>query len=139
MIKDYFKSRAVGFYLTVGAALLMLIAVIAYPPSFIHTSYDFKVELFMILGLGLALVLIIGGIFIKGLDNWAPAALGAGGFLALLYYALSSVDIVVKVVGGYETEQLPVMFYFMLVMLVLILVICSVTIFLRQTKVQMQA
>ena len=136
MAKDFFKSRAVGFYLTAGAALLMIVTIIVYPIGFYQTSYDFKIELFMILGLILMAILLVGGYFLKGLDNWAPAVLGLSAFMALLYYALSNVEQVIRVVGGYEAETLPFVFFFVLAMLGLTIILCSVSIFLRQAKVQ---
>lgn len=137
-IKEFFKSKAVGFYITAGAALLILITLIAYPFSFQHgwIIYDIKIELFMILGLVLALGLVAGGFFIKGLDNWAPGILAAASFLALLFFALSSVDNVIKVIGEFEDEHLSSMFWVMMIFLGLTLITSIASIFLKQTKAQ---
>lgn len=133
-LTEFIKTRSIGFYLTVVAALGSLIAIIIYPALFRNMFWDVWALFFLIIGLVLAIVFVIAGFYKKGLENWAPALIGAGAFLSLLFFLLVSYEIFVRKFGGFESIDFPAGYVFLLVLFGIIILLSIVSIFLKQKK-----
>lgn len=135
-LKQYIAERSVGYWVTLGVAVLMLILVIVYPTNFFWSQYyEGKTLVFLILGLVLGILLLVGGIFFKPLEAWAPAAMGAGVFAATLFFFVGSWLMIQDAVGGYEDRGfIPGFWPF--VVLAIIAIVASIVniIFLNQRK-----
>ena len=104
-IKNYVKSRGIGYWVSLGTAVLMLVLIIIYPTYFYWSQYwEPRTLVFLIVGLVAGIGLIVGGIFFKPLEAWTPAALGAGSFLSMIFFFMGSWLMIQDAVGGYENR-----------------------------------
>ena len=135
-LKQYVAERSVGYWVTLGVAILMLVLVIVYPTNFYWSQYyDGRTLVFLIIGLVLGVLLLVGGIFFKPLEAWAPAALGAGLFVGTLYFFVGSWLMIQDAVGGYEDRGFIDGFWpFVIIAIIAIIATIVDIIFLKQRK-----
>ncbi|MBO4990268.1 MAG: hypothetical protein J6D37_08060 [Clostridia bacterium] len=135
-LKAFVQSRGIGFWVSSVIAVLMLVLAIIYRQCFYWSQYyDARTLIFLIVGLAAGVILMVAGAFFKPLGEWAPAALGAGVFLATLFFFVGSWLMIQDAVGGYEHRGFIAGFWPFVVMAILCIVGSIVNIiFLRQTK-----
>lgn len=90
-LKAFFKSRTRGFYVSLAAAVLLLITALIYSITFSlseHINLSFEASVLVLMILGVAVFGVLSAF--KVTERYAPAALFAFGFLAFLYFNLTS-------------------------------------------------
>lgn len=135
-LKKYAAERSVGYWFTLAVAVAMLVLIIVYPVNFYWSQYyEPKTLVFLIVGLVLGVALLVGGVFWKPLEAWAPAALGAGVFVSTLFFFVGSWLMIQDAVGGYEDRGFIDGFWPFVVLAILAIVASIVNIvFLKQRK-----
>lgn len=135
-VKDFFKSRDIGFWFSLGTLILMIVLTAIYPVYFYFSQYwESRVLVFLILGLIVAAGLFVGGLFFKPLENYVPAALGIGILVATLFFFSGSWLMIQDAVGGYEHRGFIPGFWAFVVLAIICIVASIVNIIvLRQTK-----
>lgn len=135
-IKDFVKGRGIGFWVSLGILLLMLVMTIIYPVYFYFSQYwESNVLVFLILGLALAVGLFVGGLFFKPLQEYVPAALGIGVLVATLFFFSGSWLMIQDAIGGYENRGFIDGFWPFVVLAIICIAASIVNIIvLRQTK-----
>lgn len=85
-LKNYFKSKALGFYFTASVVVLSLIQLIVYVAAFTPVSWESYMHWSVIFFSALAIVSGIGLSVFKVTSPWAPAAATLMEFLSFLMF-----------------------------------------------------
>lgn len=85
-LKDYFKSKALGFYFTAAVVLLSFVQLIVYVAAFTPVSWESYMHWTVIFFSVLAIVSGIGLSVFKATSSWAPAAATLMEFLSFLMF-----------------------------------------------------
>lgn len=135
-VKNFAETKGIGFWVSAGILILMLVMTIIYPVYFYYSQYwDGRTLVFLIIGLVLGLGLMVGGIFFKPLAEWAPAAIGGCVFLATLFFFWGTWLNIQDALGGYEARGMAPGFWGFAVLAIISIVASIVNIIvLRQNK-----
>lgn len=85
-LKDFFKSKALGFYFTAAVVVLALAQLIVYIAAFTPVSWESYMHWTVIFFSALAIVLGAGLSVFKGTSPYAPAAATLMEFLSFLMF-----------------------------------------------------
>lgn len=129
-MKDLFKNKPVGFYVTLGTIGLTLITAIAYLLCYNNTD-NFNLWSFIVL-----LVSAVAAIVLVVLKQhkYAPYSLGLLNFLALLFYIYGIYYYVSVVLVGIDLDHFEPEFFVSTILFVLTIGASIATIFLKQDK-----
>ncbi len=139
-IKNFFKTRSLGFYFTASAVVLSLIQLIIYAVAFNDIMYVQYFSTAAVVCSVLAVVLGIGLSCTKWTEQWAPAAVAALELLACLFFIKDGYwYFTTQFFAGVTWKAITTTYYGYLVsivMFVVILGISTASIYLKQSKVR---
>ena len=131
LVKNYFKKKSYGFYVTLAVIVMTIITMIVYSSSYgsIDRYMSWTAIWFMAIGLivGLALSILNFG-------EWGAAVLGICNFIGLMQYITKIYNYVVVVLVGIDVNTLSSQFITCTVCFAILVVISIANIFFRQEK-----
>ena len=129
-IKELFKNKPVGFYVTLGTIGLALITAVAYLLCYNNTD-NFNVWAFIVL-----LVSVVASVILVLLKQYkiAPYALGFLNFVALLFYVYGIYYYVSVVLVGIDLDHFEPQFFVSTILFVVLLGASVTSIFMEQVK-----
>ena len=137
-LKNYFKSKALGFYFTMAVVVLSFVQLIVYVAAFTPVSWESYMHWTVIFFSVLAIISGIGLSVLKVTSPWAPVAATLMEFLSLLMFVRYGYMYFSQIFfGGFSLALVFQMYYGYLVSLILYVCILGVgtaSIFLKQTK-----
>lgn len=129
-LKEGFEIRSIGYYFTAVITVLSLILAIVYISSFSRTSYFSWISWF-------ALVILFAGncgLLLIGKNAWSPLVSVILSVVAICFYILGIYHYVSIVLVGIDVQTFSQSFIFNTILYVLLLILSSVNIFLKQSK-----
>ena len=129
-IKELFKNKPIGFYVTLGTVGLALITAVAYLLCYNNTD-NFNVWAFIVL-----LVSVVVSVILVLLKQYkiAPYALGFLNFVALLFYVYGIYYYVSVVLVGIDLDHFEPQFFVSTILFVVLLGASVTSIFMEQVK-----
>lgn len=134
-MQTFLKNKAVGFYLSCGAALLALITAIVYPASYAtfsiqggYTMMNWGIFVLLLVMVAAAVLLTLFKQF-----KWLPWALAAISLATLCLYIYSMYYYVSVMVYGIDAS-FNATFIFNCILVVATFAVSVVSVFVKQTK-----
>lgn len=131
-IADYFKSKAVGFYLALGAAVLGLIGMITYAVN----VGEYILAPVLVLSLVAIAALVVTAVYNKLFGTLPIIACAMFVCCALFVLASQLGNIAMIVTGVFLGSDIPATFYVSLPMFAVAAVLSGIAVFMKQTKTQ---
>ncbi len=130
-IKNYFKDKSYGFYVTIAVFLLTLVTVIVY-----GDAYGSNDRYMSWVGAGLMIAGLVIAIVLTALKQheWVPPVLALANFIALLLYVTKIYNYVAVVMVGIDVASFSVQFISCTVMFSILIVVSVADIFFKQSK-----
>lgn len=139
VVKNFFRTRGLGFYFTVAAVVLALIQLIIYSVAFNETLYVQYFSTTAVICSVLAIVLGIGLSCTKWTEQCAPAAVAVLELLAFLFFIRDGYwYFTTQFFAGITWEAISTTYYGYLVsiiMFVVILILSVASIYMKQRRV----
>lgn len=131
LVKNYFKKKSYGFYVTLAVIVMTIITMIVYSSSYgsIDRYMSWTAIWFMAIGLiaGLALSILNFG-------EWGAAVLGICNFIGLMQYITKIYNYVVVVLVGIDVNTFSSQFIGCTVCFAILIVLSVANIFFKQEK-----
>ncbi len=137
-LKNYFKSKALGFYFTAAVVVLSFLQLIVYIAAFTPVSWESYMHWTVIFFSVLAIISGAGLSVLKVTSPWAPVAATLMEFLSLLMFVRYGYMYFSQIFfGGFSFALVFQIYYGYLVSIILYILILGLgtaSIFLKQTK-----
>lgn len=130
-IKNFFKTKSYGFYVTVAVAVLTLITSIVYADSYGRNERYMSWAGFAIM---LAGILVAAGLVALKRGEFAPPVLALANFIALMLYITNIYNYVVVVMVGIDISSFSTQFVSCTTLFAILLVASVANIFFKQSK-----
>lgn len=138
-VKNFIKTRALGFYFTLAATILAIIQAIIYSIAFNDPLY---VQYFSTTALTCSIFAIVLGVILsctKWTERWAPAAIAALELAAFMMFIRDGYRyFTTQFYGGVTTQAILSTYYgylYSIVFFIIILGLSVASIYLKQSKI----
>lgn len=136
--KNFFKTRSVGFYLTMSAVVLSLIQLIIYAIAFNAELYVQYFSTAAVIWSVLAMVLGIALSCTKWTEQWAPAAVAVCELMAFLFFIKDGYwYFTTQFYAGISMQAIVTTYYgylWSIGLFVVILLLSVASVYIRQSK-----
>lgn len=130
-LKNFFKDKSYGFYVSIAVTLLTLVTLIVYADAYGRNDSYMSWAGFAIMIVGIVVAVALTAL---KLSEWVPPALALANFIALLLYAKSIYNYVVIVIVGIDIASFSSQFILCTVLFAILLVGSIANIFCKQVK-----
>ena len=130
-IKNFFKSKSYGFYVTVAVVLLTLITSIVYADSYGKNERYMSWAGFAVM---LAGIFVAAGLTAFKRCEFAPQGLALANFVARMVYITNFYNYVVVVMVGIDISSFSTQFIACTTLFAILLVASVANIFFKQSK-----
>lgn len=135
-LKDYFKKKNYGFYITVAVAVLTLVTLIVYQDSYGSNARYMSWTGFAIMIVGLVVAV---GLSVVNLGEFAAPAIALSNFIGLMLYIKNIYNYVVVVMVGIDIANFSVQFITCTTLFAILIVISIANIFFKQERKEVEA
>lgn len=129
-MKDIFRNKARGFYVTLACMALALITAIVYASTYTTSRY----MSWPAFGIMLAGVALAAGMILLKLERFVPSALLVTNFLSLLLFVYYIYFYISSVVTGIQFSGFSLEFFVNIILYIATLAVSVVCVFLPQTN-----
>lgn len=130
-IKNFFKDKSYGFYVTLAVALLTLVTLIVYANAYGSNDRYMSWAGFAIMLVGLAAAAVLT---VFKFNDWVPPVLALANFIALMLYITNIYNYVVVVMVGIDIASFSSQFLACTVLFAILTVVSIADIFFKQVK-----
>jgi len=130
-IKNFFKDKSYGFYVTLAVAVLTLVTLIVYANAYGSNDRYMSWAGFAIMLVGLAAAAVLT---VFKFNDWVPPVLALANFIALMLYITNIYNYVVVVMVGIDIASFSSQFLACTVLFAILTVVSIADIFFKQVK-----
>ena len=131
LVKNFFRRKSYGFYVTLGVAVLTIITMAVYSASYgsVERYMSWAAIGVMVAGLIIGLALSV-----LNLGEWGAAVMAICNFVGLMQYITKIYNYVVVVMVGIDINTLSTQFIACTVFFAILIVVSIANIFFKQEK-----